>query len=119
MILKRRNEYYQELGITGLLFFLLWYFLKEEVLLYVGIGLVVLGFFIYPLRKGNGIFWDFVKDTLGQVMQSIFLFIIYFLIVTPIGFIYRLKNKNHRDISGGNWKEVNRKFDFEDLQKPW
>ncbi|MCH2233139.1 MAG: hypothetical protein MK078_02715 [Crocinitomicaceae bacterium] len=119
MIIKRRNECYRELGITGLLFLILWFALSEITFIYVGIGVVILGVVAYPFRKANGILWEHIKEVVGFATQAVFLFLIYFLFVVPIGFFYKRRMGKRELEETSTWRNVDRVFNKEDLQKPW
>lgn len=62
-----------------------------------------------PLR----LLWDRIGHVLGIVNTSIILFLLYFLIITPIGLIMRLFGKNNLDLKFNSgiptyWKPVKR-----------
>jgi hypothetical protein len=58
------------------------------------LGAVIVPQILNPLR----LLWDRVGHVLGIVNTSIILFLLYFLVITPIGLIMRLLGKNNLDL---------------------
>lgn len=96
----------RKFGLTvGIAFFVLGiilYLVKNKIysyLLFVGIAFILLSlinpFFLRPIRK----IWEFLSSILSGFMTRLILSILFFCVVTPIGFISRLFGKKFLDLS--------------------
>lgn len=68
--------------------------------------------------------WLFVGEKIGWVNSRIILSIIFFLMLTPLAFLYRLTKKNHLQLkkieNGGSYFiERNKSFVKEDFERPF
>lgn len=80
-------------------------------LLAIGILLILLAMIIPQILSPLRLVWDRIGNTLGMINTTIILFLLYFLIVTPVGFIMRLLGKNSLDLKFDHdnvtyWKPV-------------
>jgi hypothetical protein len=57
-------------------------------------GAVIIPQILNPLR----LLWDRTGHILGIINTTVILFLLYFLIITPLGFIIRLLGKNNLDL---------------------
>jgi hypothetical protein len=98
----------RKFGLTvGIAFFVLsiiLYLVKNKIysyLLPVGIGFILMSFvapfYLRPIRK----IWGLLSSILSWFMTRLILSILFFCVVTPIGFILRLFGKQFLDLS---WK---------------
>jgi hypothetical protein len=97
------------------LFITAWqYFVHHHVitwLLAIGVLLILLAVIIPQILNPLRLVWDKIGNVLGMINTSIILFLLYFLIVTPVGLIMRLLGKNNLDLKFNRsaityWKPV-------------
>lgn len=116
--MNKQRIYYLELGQMALLFVLLHYFLENQIYSYVGLGVVVLGLLIWQVRFANGWVWSKINKVTQAIGEFVLLFVIYFLIVTPIGWAFQLKNrKKHNQKS--TLVAIEKPFTADELRKTW
>jgi hypothetical protein len=90
------------------------YFAHHQLIIWLlapGVLLILCALIIPPILNPLRLFWDWVGHVLGIINTTIILFLLYFLIITPIGLIMRLLGKNNLDLklnSGVStyWKPV-------------
>jgi hypothetical protein len=116
--LPSKYQYYQELGLTGMLFLFIWFFTDQQWLIYVGLGFILLGVLVFVVRMINAKIWGILNDVTQRIGNSILLFLIYFLVVTPIGFFFRLVRKN-KGVKDSNLVDCEDVFSAENLTKTW
>lgn len=68
--------------------------------------------------------WMFIGEKLGWVNSRIILSVIFFLLLTPLAFFYRMTKKNHLQLkrieNGGSYFiERNKKFEKKDFERPF
>lgn len=105
--------------VTGLLV-LAWIF--DSIYLVYASGITGLLCFIPAV--GNRIVWGWFKlaEYLGWFNARVLLSLVYYLIVTPIGFIFRLAGNDPlllRDKKKSIYTSRNHSFKKEDLENPW
>ncbi len=66
--------------------------------------------------------WLFIGEKLGNINSAILLFLIYYLILTPIAFLSRIGSKDPLQLkapSKSNFKEARHLYTANDLRNPW
>jgi len=84
-------------GIVILLISASLYFLDEDSFIYfgiIGILLLLFGFILPNLLKPLNKVWMTLAIILGWFMSRVILFILYYVIITPIGFLLKLIGKD-------------------------
>lgn len=103
--------------------FLLLYFLKEKAwMLYIAFGAGVIGIFVKPLAKLIAKGWFKLGDLLGFVVSKFVLGVMFFILLVPIAFLYKLFNKDSlrlKNIPGTFWCERNHQYKANDLINIW
>src|SRR5580765_4072254 len=87
------------LATAALLFHLVF---KIQYLDYVSVALMLTGLFIPPLAKIISALWLKLSEVLGAFSSKIILSILFFVVLTPLSFFYRLFNKDHLYLSKKN-----------------
>lgn len=66
-------------------------------------------------------FWFKLSSILGFVSNRVILFLVFFIILTPIAFLFRItrKNKRSNNDSTSNYKVREYQFDTKDLKNTW
>lgn len=105
--------------VTGLLV-LAWFF-GNMVLVYIA-GIVALLSFVPVAGSAMVWLWYKLAEILGWINSRILLSLIYFLIVTPIGFFYRLAGNDPlllKDKKGSMYQIRDHEYAKADLENPW
>jgi hypothetical protein len=87
---------------TGLVFALLCMVLAYRYdvrFLILSGGLLLAVMFIPALLKPLAYLWMRIAEALGMVMNKVFFGIVFFIVVTPIGFMRRLISGDNRDLT--------------------
>lgn len=85
---------------------------------------ILIGLFVKPLAKMLSKAWLLFGETLGGIVNRLLLFVVYFTILTPMAFMYRLTKKDSQFfVKGANKKSYfidrNTKYTKKDLLRPW
>lgn len=105
--------------LTSLL--LLWVIYKVEWLIYIALILGIIGSFFNPISTQVTWFWYKIASILGNISSKILLSLIFFLLLSPLAFLYRKFNKDTFQLKKKNnaWFNRNYKFEKKDLEKMW
>ena len=104
--------------IGGLL--VVWYFKRWPELFYACGAIVLLSIIPYTSRLLTKA-WMGLGEVMGRIVCPIVLGTVWFVILTPIAFFYRLSGKDPMGlkVTGSTWKERSQVFSKEDLEKPF
>lgn len=104
-------------------FLLLYIFFKTGVFLNISLGFGLAGVFSKYLSEKIDWFWSKLSLFLGAVSNGVLLTIIFFLVVTPIGLIRRLRKKNSLTYfdrrKTTNFSDRSYSFTKKDLENLW
>lgn len=108
-----------------LLILIVWLFIRENVIIYAAMGLLVAGMTVPSLMRLPARLWFGFSSVLGNIMSRIILSLIFFIIVMPVALVRRLLGKDSLGLK--NWRRdadsafVLRKHTFSatDLHKPY
>ncbi|MCX8080587.1 MAG: SxtJ family membrane protein [Bacteroidia bacterium] len=118
------KQVYQTILVLSTAAMLAFMILKKNVFLYLALSFCLLGLVYY---KGAYIFtkcWFKFSEILGKVSSFILLGIIFYLVLTPVAFIFKMKKKNYLNLKKlsedrGIYISVNKAFSREDFEKKW
>jgi hypothetical protein len=103
--------------------FLLLYLLKDkDWMLYVAFGAGLIGIFIKPFARLIATGWYKLGDLLGFVVSKVVLTLVFFILLVPISFLYRLFNKDslkRKNTYTSFWSERNHVYGANDLKNIW
>jgi hypothetical protein len=103
-------------------FVLLYFFFRKDLLLLPAV-FAALGFGIQPLGEWIHVYWMKTAHLLGRINGTILLFVLYFLILTPVALTARLMGKISMRKNSKNALTVflkrNHRYTEEDLKFPW
>ena len=125
---REKKSGVQALETVGILAFFCLLFgiiLDVGVLTYTALGLLFIGLFIKPMALIIAEGWTKFAVALGAVTTRIVLFFIFYFILTPIAYLYRLTHSDIMNIRKDDqskksfWKERNQQYKPEDLEKQW
>jgi hypothetical protein len=91
--MSKRVQYYRDLLITLLAATVGASFFPKMGLFYVGLAVFIAGFLFLPIRQANHWFWAMLTKVLGFVFQPIIFGSIFFVILLPLGLLFRLFRK--------------------------
>lgn len=102
--------------------FFLFYLLFNKLWLLGPIILAALGFAIAPLGEHIHQGWMKLAKSLGYINSRILLFIIFFIILTPVAFLRKLfgkKTMQDKNKVNSYFQNRNQQYKAIDLQNPW
>jgi hypothetical protein len=100
----------------------LYYVTKNKYFLPIATAVGISGLFIKPLAKWITWGWEKLSEILGYVSSKIILSALFFLILTPIAFMYRLFNKDTLNLKNNKrtlFKVRNHLYTDKDLENIW
>lgn len=103
-------------------FLILYYITNIDTLLFIGMAFGLTGIFIKPLAKYIAIAWFKLADVLNFFVSKIILGALFFLVLFPIAFFYRIFNKDILQLKRPNkslWVERNMTYSAADLKNIW
>ncbi|MCB0631687.1 MAG: hypothetical protein R2824_10635 [Saprospiraceae bacterium] len=108
----------RDLAVTGLsLGILYYYFLRPEILVLGGLYLLF-GLFWRKLKAANHRFWKILTRILQSVTSPLLFGAIFFLVLMPIGLLYRLWHKKE-DRKDSTFSSVDQSIDTAFFEVPW
>ncbi len=100
-------------------------YFKWQPLLYVAGGLQLTGLFARDLSKKIAGGWLRVAEALGTITTKVMLTIIFYGILTPLAFLYRLRHGDTLKIrersaqAPTSWKERHHQYTPKDFENVW
>lgn len=118
------NKHKESCLVFSVFLILLHYLTKINIdlLLYIALFISLSGLFLDVVAKYIHIVWFSIGKYLGKVVSFITLPLVYFVILCPIAFLYRIFNnkKSSFDFNKkSSFKDRNYIFQKEDLRKIW
>lgn len=108
-----------------LLLLILWLPLKRRELILGALALQVLSMSVPRLFQPLAVLWLGLSDLIGEVVSRILMFIVFFVVVTPIGLVRKLSGKDSlklRTFKAGKDSVMltrNHAFSARDLERPY
>ena len=105
--------------------FLIGFVFKNSSFSLIALILLFLGLFVPKISKHVSLLWLKFGFALGLINTNFLLGIIFFIVLSPIAFLYRLLRKDFLDISKNGidrtstWKKKDYLFSKENLEKMW
>jgi energy-coupling factor transporter transmembrane protein EcfT len=97
--------------------------LHRAFFLYLAILLLAVALFIRPLAGAAVHRWLKFSEGIARVNSTLILFLVFFFVLTPLAFVYRLFNRDplrlRRDNPASYYVERNHTFSPSDLDKQW
>lgn len=114
----------ETLTVLAAVFLVLNVFFHQQVFIYGAILLLVTGLFIKPLASMITKAWLKFSCILGAINTKIILSLVFFLILTPLAYLFRLFNKNPLQLakkskSQSLYHDRNYKYVKSDFEKMW
>lgn len=111
------NKHLQFLLSCSSLAFLGWWLIGWEVSAFMA-AFAGMGFFVKNLREGFVAGFEKVTRAIGKVQVTIFMTIVYVLVLLPTAFFYQRKRKIDPDKTS-NFVSRNHTMTLADLEKMW
>ncbi len=103
-------------------FLVLYYFFKTNVLLIVALIAGLIGVFSDFLSEKISWLWGKIAHFLGLFNGTIILSLVFFIVLTPIAFLFKLTKKDNLKLkkqTGTIYVERNHEYTAEDLENVW
>ena len=104
-------------------FLVLYFFSKQNVLLYIALGVGILGAASSFLAEKIDWLWNKIGWLLSFIVPNIIMTIVFYLILTPIAFLSRLFGKSDpmdlKNAQASLFKDKETSFSKESFEKPW
>jgi hypothetical protein len=108
-----------------LLLLILWLPLNRRELILGALALQALGMSVPQLFRPLAVLWLGLSNLIGEVVSRILMFIVFFVVVTPIGIVRKLSGKDSlklRTFKAGKDSVMltrNHAFSASDLERPY
>jgi len=103
--------------------FVLIFLLKKRIIfLYISLGSVLIYFLIPPLAEKISILWLKFGRILGEINTKIVLFLVFYLILTPLAIIRKVFTVDFLELKKNKntfWKERKESFEKEEMERMW
>lgn len=103
--------------------FLVFYLIKKyEILLYLAAATGMIGIFIKPLAEWIAIVWYKIGDILGFIFPKVLLSLVFYLLLTPIAFFYKLSKNDPLKLKNpdqSNWEHREHQYAEDDFKNTW
>lgn len=120
--LNQKIKYRETLLVIVLGFSILYLILDKEWMLYVSVGLGVLGMISIGLNRWIHLAWIFIGEKLGFVVNKIIMGVLYIVVLLPLSFLARIFRKDVMDLKPGlksSLHQRNHLYGADDLKNPW
>lgn len=101
--------------------FIYWKF-DVHWLIYLAFALLVIAVISKQLTEIIGKLWFLFSHYFGMLMNYIIMFLIFYIVLTPLSFFQRLANKNQilkRGVENTHFHTRNHIYNVKDIEKPW
>jgi len=106
--------------LTGFLIVYLYFSYKWAI--YVSVILGIIGIFVPYLAEKIELIWMKISDILGYIVPNILLSFVFFFLLTPISFFFRLFNKDILMLINkydSYFLDVDKELNKKDFEKIW
>lgn len=120
---KQKNKsIYESILVICIGFLVLFYFYKYNWCLYTSIIIGVLSIFSPFVADKIHLFWIKLSNVLGLIMPKVILTLVFFIFLTPVALIYRLRNKDNLQLKNNKksmFIDRNHSFIQKDFETTW
>lgn len=121
--MNKQPQPIETMAVLALAALVLYLWLNHIYLLYAAILLLLTGIFLKPVSEFIHRNWMQLAHVLGKINGVILLGILFFLVLTPLSWVYRLFNKDHLKLKKGEsdsyLTQRNHTFTGKDLERMW
>jgi Saxitoxin biosynthesis operon protein SxtJ len=118
----KRERNLETMLVISVGFLVIYYFTKTNAFLIIALVSGLIGVFSNYLSGKINWVWTKIAHILGLINGSILLSVIFFIILTPIAFLFKLTKKDNLKLhkqSGSIYVDRNHTYVAEDLQNVW
>ncbi len=121
---QNREKTLETLLALSLFFLVLFFFSKIYWILYICAFFLAIGIFDNSFSRYIAGIWFYFSSVIGKISTFVLLSIIFYLLITPIAFLWRILKPSEsghflRDVKKSLWEEKNNIFDREYFEKNW
>lgn len=121
--MNKQPQPIETMAVLALAAIALYLWLSHIYLLYAGILLLLTGIFLKPVSAVIHRGWMHLAHVLGKINGFMLLSILFFVVLTPLAWVYRLFNKDQLKLKKGTTETYfttrNHTFTGKDLEKMW
>lgn len=120
----RHYEQLKSLSVIALITLILFFFTRKLFVLYLTLFVLTLSLFPNPVSDKIDIYLKKFVHFIGVINSKIILTILFFLILTPVAFLYRLFGKSKVNYFYSNdrqsfFKKTKKKYNSQFFEDPW
>jgi len=122
LLMMKKEKILEAILVITTGFIVLFAVLGKEWMLFVAIASGLVGLLIPELAAVLAKVWFKIGEVLGFVVSKVVLFLLFYVLLTPIAFLYRLFNQDSLQLKRQNrslWSERNHIFQPTDLKNSW
>jgi predicted membrane protein len=110
------------LNSLAILLLVLFLLTQYNSLLILALILLIINTLFKDIAEPINKYLELTLKFFGEIISKLALFLVFYVFLTPIAFLYRMKNKNPLNLTPDTqtlWKERNKEFSKEDFEKPF
>ncbi len=119
---KQKTKYRETLLVILLGFSILYLIFDREWMLYVSVGLGVLGVLSVQLNRWIHLAWTFIGEKLGFVVNKLVMGVLYVVVLLPLSMLARIFRKDVMFLKPGAKSGLHQRdhlYEPDDLKNPW
>lgn len=120
--IKQKIKYRETLLVIVLGFAILYLIFDHQWMLYVSVGLGVLGALSTAINRLIYLAWTFIGEKLGFVMNKVIMGVLYIVVLIPISMLARIFRKDIMQLKPGAKSSFHQRkhlYGPEDIKNPW
>lgn len=118
----RIKELETVVGLSAVLL-ILFYIFGKPVFIVLSLALLLMSLIFKKLISRFVVVWLKVTNFIGRIINKVVLFLVFFLVLTPVALLYRVFNRNALGIKKSDVKSYfflrNHTYDQRDFEKNW
>lgn len=118
----KNNSIYESILVICIGFLVLFYFYEFNWCLYTSLIVGILSIISSFVADKIHLFWNKLSSVLGYIMPKVILTLIYFIFLTPVALIYRIKNKDNLQLKNNKksmFNDRNHSYTNKDFETTW
>jgi len=117
-------ETYKTIGALAMVLAIVSQLLERPVFLWIATGLLLLNILLPSINQVISYYWLYFAEKIGKLNSTIILTIVFFFILSPIAFFYRLFHKKqyaryNKDTELSYFEKINKGIVKRDFLKQW
>ena len=116
---KKEHIPYRDVVLSALALAILYCFYPKLWILIAIAAILVIGIIFPVARSANQKMWTGITVLMSKIFPPIFLTVIFFLIVVPVGFLFKLFRKSESKTLTSNFNKIEEKIDVSFFERVW